>query len=91
MNVNNKPEDFRVGEVYQVFPTEVSHEKKPYFVQIDRVNTSSGYIETRIPYKGSKHISWFSTSWGYMMERMFYVGIGEKAEKYLYGQKLKLL
>lgn len=82
-----RPYDFRVGEVYQMSPTNCSHVTKPYYVTIKTVTES--FIETSIPYRQSLVIKYEDKfTWNYHIARMTYIGNDKQSERLLYNQKL---
>lgn len=82
-----KPDhDFKVGQIYQMAPTEYSHVKKPYYVLIKRVGAN--YIKTSIPDEHDLVIEKNTFEWGYHTDRMTLIGTFETHAHLLYHQPL---
>jgi hypothetical protein len=82
---------FKVGEVYKVYPTQRSHEKSPYYVEITIVENR--FVTTNIPAYNSRTVQIGTFEYRYLTDRMEYVGLASNSETraLLYNQELKRL
>lgn len=79
------PNDFNVGEVYQMAVAKHSHVKSPYYIIIKEVG--SYWIVTDIPNEHSLKITQKSYEWNYHIPRMKLIGTDEKSKSLIYGQQ----
>lgn len=81
-----KVKDFRVGQIYKMSPTTISHVKKPYYVEV--IEVGSDFIITNIPGGNSTKISILNGNWQYQTDRMSFIGDKESFGHLLTNQKL---
>lgn len=79
------PDDFKVGEVYQMSVAQYSYVKHPYYVIIKEVG--SNWIETEIPGEHSLVIKQHSFEWNFHIPRMKLIGSDDESRKLIYNQK----